>query len=68
MKRNMGYSDRTIRIVLAAAFAYLYFAGFVTGILGLILVILGSVFVVTSVIGFCPLYAVFGFNTCQEKK
>jgi hypothetical protein len=68
MKKNMGPADRIIRILLAAAFAYLYFAGVVTGVFGLILVILGSVFVLTGLIGFCPLYTVFGFNTCQAKK
>lgn len=68
MKKNMGSADRIIRILLAAAFGYLYFAGVVTGVFGLILVILGGVFVLTSLIGFCPLYTVFGLNTCQAKK
>lgn len=68
MKKNMGNADRIIRIVLAAIFAYFYFAGVVTGIAGLILVILGGVFVLTSLIGFCPLYTLFGFNTCRVKK
>jgi hypothetical protein len=68
MKRNMGNVDRIIRIFLSAVFAYLYFAGVVTGVLGLVLIILGGVFVLTSAIGFCPLYTVLGFNTCQTKK
>ncbi|THU39587.1 DUF2892 domain-containing protein [Niastella caeni] len=68
MKRNMGNIDRIIRIFLSAVFAYLYFAGVVSGMFGLILVILGSVFLLTSIIGFCPLYTVFGFNSCPEKK
>jgi rhodanese-related sulfurtransferase len=55
----MGNADRIIRILLAAVFAYLYFAGVVTGTIGLILVILGGMFVLTSLIGFCPLYIVF---------
>jgi hypothetical protein len=68
MKKNMGSADRIIRIILSAVFAYLYFAGVVTGVFGLILVILGSVFLITSLIGFCPLYTVLGLNTCQMKK
>ncbi|OQP59056.1 YgaP family membrane protein [Niastella populi] len=68
MKKNMGAADRIIRVMLAAAFGYLYFAGVVTGIAGIILVILGSVFVITSLIGTCPLYSLFGLNTCQVKK
>lgn len=68
MKKNMGTTDRIIRILLTAVFAYLYFAGIVTGTVGLILVILGGVFVLTSLVGFCPLYTLFGLNTCPVKK
>jgi len=68
MKKNMGTADRIIRILVAALFAYLYFSGTVTGTLGLVLVILGGVFVATSLISFCPLYAIFGMNTCAKKQ
>ena len=64
----MGPADRIIRILLAAVFAYLYFSGIVTGTWGLILVIIGGVFVLTSLVSFCPLYAPFGINTCPAKK
>jgi hypothetical protein len=67
MKKNMGTADRVIRIILAALFAYLYFGGIVTGTLGLVLVILGAVFVLTSLISFCPLYTLVGINTCPKK-
>lgn len=68
MKPNMGTADRIIRVILAAVLAYLYFSGTVTGTLGLILVILGGVFVLTSLVSFCPLYALVGLNTCPVKK
>lgn len=68
MKKNMGNVDRIIRLLLAAIFAYLYFAGIVTGTIGIILVILGGIFVLTSLVGFCPLYTLFGFNSCPHKK
>jgi hypothetical protein len=68
MKKNMGTADRIIRLLVAAVFAYLYFSHTVTGTLGLILVILGGVFVATSLISFCPLYALVGVNTCGVKK
>lgn len=68
MKKNMGPADRLIRILLAALFAYLYFGGVVTGTWGLVLVILGGIFVLTSLISFCPLYAPFGISTCPAKK
>ncbi|MBK6937427.1 MAG: DUF2892 domain-containing protein [Chitinophagaceae bacterium] len=68
MKPNMGNVDRIIRILITAVFAYLYFSGTVTGTLGLVLVILGGVFVLTSLISFCPLYTLVGINTCPAKK
>ncbi len=68
MKQNMGGADRIIRIALAAVLAYLYFSGTVTGTLGLVLVVLGGVFLLTSLVGFCPLYTLVGLNTCPRKK
>lgn len=67
MKKNMGSSDRIIRIILALLFGVLYFTGTVTGTIGGILLILGVVFLATSVINFCPLYTLFGINTCKTK-
>jgi hypothetical protein len=67
MKTNVGNIDRIIRLLVAVLFAVLYFGGFVTGTIGLVLVILGAVFAVTAAIGFCPLYSIFGLNTCPVK-
>lgn len=67
MKKNMGNIDRILRIIIAAVLAYLYFGGIVTGTLGLVLVILGGVFVLTSLVSFCPLYTLVGLNTCPKK-
>ncbi len=63
MKRNMSNLDRMIRVVIAAAFAYLYFGGIVTGALGIVLVVLGGVFLLTSILAFCPLYVPFKIST-----
>jgi len=63
MKQNMGTIDRSIRVIVAAVFAYLYFGGIVTGTLGIILLVLGIVFLATSAISFCPLYLPFKLNT-----
>ena len=68
MKKNMGGTDRIIRLVLAAVFGYLYFSGTVTGTLGIVLAVLGAVFVLTTLVGFCPLYTLVGINTCPAKK
>ncbi|MCB0820225.1 MAG: DUF2892 domain-containing protein [Bacteroidetes bacterium] len=68
MKANVGNIDKAVRIVLAIVFAALYFTGTVTGTVGIILLVLGGVFVATSLISFCPLYAIFGMSTCPVKK
>lgn len=68
MKQNMGSADKVIRIILAIVFGVLFFTGTVTGTFGIVLVVLGVVFLVTSLVSFCPLYAVLGMNTCGVKK
>lgn len=66
MKKNMGSADRIIRIIVAAVFAALYFTGTVTGTVGIILLVLGAVFLATAFISFCPLYLPFGISTCPK--
>ncbi|MCB0401322.1 MAG: DUF2892 domain-containing protein [Flavobacteriales bacterium] len=68
MKKNMGIADRVIRILIAAVIAVLYFTGIVPGTLGIVLLVLAGVFVLTSLISFCPLYAPLGINTCPRKE
>lgn len=68
MKVNMGNADRAIRVVLAAILFYLYFGGIVQGTLGIVIAALGGVFVLTSLVKFCPLYTLFGISTCPVKK
>ncbi len=65
-KQNMGTLDRTIRLLLAAVVAVLYLTGNLTGMAAIILGILAVIFVITSVIGFCPLYVPLGLNTCKK--
>jgi hypothetical protein len=66
MKRNMSVVDRTIRVLIAAVVAVLYFTHVLSPMAGLILGILAVIFVVTSVVGFCPLYAIFGISTKKK--
>ncbi len=68
MKNNMGSADRVIRLILAAVFAYLYFASVVTGTLATVLLIFGVIFLLTGLVGVCPLYSLAGFNTCPARK
>jgi len=67
MKKNMGTADRAIRTILAVLFLALFFTHTVTGLAGWILLVLGVVFLLTSIISFCPLYTVLGLSTCRRK-
>jgi hypothetical protein len=67
MEKNMGTADRVIRILLAIVVAILYVMGSITGVAAIILGIFAFIFLVTSAIGFCPLYALFKFSTIRKK-
>ncbi|WP_273445093.1 DUF2892 domain-containing protein [Neolewinella agarilytica] len=67
MTTNMGKADRIIRPLLAIAFIALYFTETVTGTLGIVLLVLAGIFLLTSVVGSCPLYSLFGIRTCPIK-
>ena len=68
MKRNMGTIDKAVRINIAAIIAVLYFTNVISGTVGIVLLVLAGVFVLTSLISFCPLYTIIGLNTCSKKK
>jgi len=63
LNKNMGQTDRIIRLIAAVIFAVLYFTGIVPGVLGIILLVLAVVFVLTSIVSFCPLYTLFNLST-----
>jgi len=67
MKKNMGTIDKVIRILVAAVVVVLYFTHLISGTLGIILLILSAVFVVTSILGFCPLYLPFGLSSNKKE-
>jgi Protein of unknown function (DUF2892) len=66
MKKNMGIADRIIRLVVAAIVVWLYYNGTITGTLGIVLIVLAAVFVLTSLVSFCPLYLPFGLSTLRK--
>jgi len=68
MKTNMGNIDKVIRIVAAILVAYLVYTDFLVGIPAIILSVLAIVFVLTSMVGVCPLYLSLGINTKRNKK
>lgn len=67
MKKNMGNMDRIIRTVIAIAIAILYFTNTITGTPGTVLLVIAAILFLTSLVGFCPLYAPLGLSTCRRK-
>ena len=67
MKANMCNTDRLIRVILALVMIALYATETVTGTTGIVLLVLAAVFILTSLVKFCPLYPLVGLNTCPKK-
>jgi hypothetical protein len=67
MKKNMGTIDKVVRILIALVIAVLYFTHVITGVLGIVLLVVAVVFVATSFLSFCPLYLPFGINTGKKE-
>ena len=68
MKKNMGNSDRGVRIVIALAIAALYYFKVIEGTLAYILLALAAIFLITSFVGFCPLYSPMKIDTNKKKE
>lgn len=68
MKNNIGSIDKIVRFIIAAVIVLLFFTNIITGTLGIILLVLAGVLVITSFLSFCPLYTLFGANTCPTKE
>lgn len=63
MKINEGAFDRILRVLIGAGVLSLAFIGPQTpwGYVGIVPLL-------TGLVGFCPLYAILGFNTCGVRK
>jgi small-conductance mechanosensitive channel len=68
MKKNMGNVDRIIRTLLAILVAVLYFTNQISGTAAIILGIIAIIFLLTSLVGFCPLYVPFKISTRKKEK
>lgn len=68
MKANMGSTDRIIRVVIAILFLALYLTNIISGTIGIVLIAVSAIFLITSFVNFCPLYAVLGISTLKKKK
>lgn len=67
MTKNMGSLDRIIRVILAGLVVALYYANVISGTTAIILLILAVVFILTSLVSFCPLYLPLGLSTIRKK-
>jgi hypothetical protein len=63
MKHNLGTADRIIRLIIAALVTFLFLNNTISGTTGIVLMVIAIVFLITSLINFCPIYAVLGWST-----
>lgn len=68
MKKNMGIADKVIRVIIAAVILTLYFTNVISGTPGIVLIVLSGVFILTSLVSFCPLYTIFGISSRRAKQ
>jgi hypothetical protein len=67
MKKNVGSIDKIVRYLLAVILVVLYFTHVITGLIGIIGLVLAVVFVLTALIGFCPIWWTIKVNTSKKK-
>lgn len=65
--KNIGKIDRIIRIIVALSAVSLYYTDILPSFWGILAVALASIFLITSLVSFCPVYSAIGLNTCNEK-
>lgn len=65
MKANMGYIERIVRILAAVVIVVLYFTNVISGTAAIILLTIAAIFIVTSLVNFCPIYKLVGISTCR---
>ena len=66
MKTNMGNTDKAIRILIALVIVVLYLTHQISDTIAVVGLIISGIFIMTSVLSICPLYSLFGMNTCEK--
>lgn len=67
MRQNMGNIDRGIRVFVAIIIAVLFFTERINGTISIVLMIFAGILILTSMMGFCPLYSLLGIKTYKKK-
>ncbi|MFD2518743.1 YgaP family membrane protein [Salinimicrobium flavum] len=67
MERNLGTTDKAIRILIAVIISLLFISEIAPTTLTVILFVPAGVCFVTGISGFCPLYTAYGIRTCKDK-
>jgi len=60
-------TDKIIRTLIAVVMLVLYFTNVVTGTIGIVLIVVSLVFLLTSLVSFCPLYTILGISSKQKE-
>lgn len=68
MTKNMGRADKLIRVLIAILILLAYNMGYLSNTMATILGVIAVIFALTSFVSFCPLYSIFGINTCEVKE
>lgn len=66
MQKNMGTVDKIIRIIIALIIGVLYYLNIIQGTIGIVLLVFAGIFILTSVLSFCPLYLPLGISTLKK--
>lgn len=68
MKKNVGSIDKVARLIIAVIAVYVAYIGIVASPWDYVLYAVAGIMVITSLMGSCPLFSIFGINTCKVKK
>jgi hypothetical protein len=67
MKKNVGSIDKAIRILMALVIVVLAFTKVITGTLAIVLLVFAGIFVLTSLISFCPIWKALGISSIKKQ-
>ncbi len=66
MKTNMGSIDKIIRVIVSILLVILFSTDVIQGTMGWVVIAIAAVFTLTSIVGYCPIYSIFGISTKKK--